>query len=169
MRNRFFLPNRFKRIGYFILIPATIGLVLNSFGYFEPAWLNIETTSNIKMSGIVTGTISGNNSTNEILIGLFLIGVYFAGFSKEKNEDDLINMIRLNSLSLAFLLNAAFIFIANFVFYGLDFLRVLIYNIFTPFIIYLLCYNFMLYRFYKNELFKSDDDEEQHKSGESEA
>ena len=81
---------------------------------------------------------------------LFIIGALLVGFSKEKQEDEYIAEVRLNALLWAVLVNyclllAAFVFV-----YGLSFLTVMIYNMFTVLILFIARFHIALYRNAKN-------------------
>jgi len=100
MKLNFLFPNKFKKIGWFILIPsAIIGLVTLIYEY-EPSFLDfnvpaifideITLSDNKQLFGMVN-----NNVLNEILGILIIISSLFVAFSKEKLEDEYISKIRL--------------------------------------------------------------------------
>jgi hypothetical protein len=143
------LPNRFRRIGWFILVPATVaGLVLTATGY-EAEWikghfpviLGEEFPGGTRFMSMVYG-----NMTNTIVAAGFLLGALMVAFSREKVEDEYIREIRLSSLMWAVWVNYALLFFAIIFIYGLSFLNVMIYNMFTILIIFITRYHYLLYR-----------------------
>lgn len=153
MYNKILLPNKFKKIGWFIFIPAIILGVSLSLTGFEASWLNG------KVFALFNEEIIGNsqsfvfiktNITNTVAGVLFITGAMFVGFSREKKEDEYISNLRLSSLLWAvcasyFLLLLAFIFV-----YGTAFFTVMIYNMFTILIIFITRFNYILYKSYKS-------------------
>ena len=82
---------------------------------------------------------------------MFIVGGYFTGFSKEKLEDERITSIRVFSLILSVMVYFILLIIGIIFTYETDFLRVLIYNMFTMLITYLIVYHILLYRHYKEK------------------
>jgi len=149
MLHEMLLPNRFRRIGWFILVPATVaGLVLTATGY-EAEWikghfpviLGEEFPGGTRFMSMVYG-----NMTNTIVAAGFLLGALMVAFSREKVEDEYIREIRLSSLMWAVWVNYALLFFAIIFIYGLSFLNVMIYNMFTILIIFITRYHYLLYR-----------------------
>ena len=68
------------------------------------------------------------------------------GFSKEKNEDEFISEIRLSSLLWAVWVSYMLLLIAFLLIYGSPFLEVMVYNMFTILIIFIVRFNFILYK-----------------------
>ncbi|MBS1649212.1 MAG: hypothetical protein JSR09_05845 [Bacteroidetes bacterium] len=144
-------PNKFKKIGWFILVPSFIlGLCLIVSGY-EPSFLNGRIIS------IFPSLLNQNyfapikvNFSNTIVGVLFIVGAMFVGFSREKNEDEFISKVRLSSLLWAVFVNYLLLLIAFIFIYETAFLSVMIYNMFTVLIIFIVRFNFILFRNSKN-------------------
>jgi len=151
MKTKFLFPNRFKRIGWIILIPSTIlGILFLYFDYYELKFLDLKVFA-IYSSGDFFGgsTIMGfvkNNFTDEILGILFLIGAMFVGFSKEKQEDEFIVKTRLESLVWATYINYAILLFCFLFFYGTSFLNVMILNMFSILIFFIIRFHYILYK-----------------------
>ncbi len=149
MTNKLLLPNKYKKIGWFIFIPAFIaGIILSITGY-EANWLQT------KVFAIVNNELFGRtqyfqlveiNITNTTVGILFLVGAILVGFSKEKTEDEFIANIRLTSLLWALLVNNILLLIAFVFIYGTTFLSVMVYNMFTIMIIFIFRFNYLLYK-----------------------
>jgi hypothetical protein len=149
----FLLPNRYKVIGWYLLIPTfLIGIYCVFFG-FEPSWAEANVVS------IFPNKLNGENgffkiqNTNlaQTIIGvLFIIGGLLIMFSKEKIEDEYISKIRLTSLLWAVLINYSLLIVAFLFVYNLAFIDVMICNMFTVLIIFLIRFHYLLYKNSKN-------------------
>lgn len=153
MKQKLLLPYRFKRIGWFILIPAAImGMVLIVLGYNTP-------TINATVFAVYADEILGKTQYlrliktdigNTFIGSLFIIGGLMVGFSREKNEDEYIANLRLNSLLWAVLVNYLILLFMFLFIYGLGFLSVMIYNMFTVLVIFIAKFNYSLLRHSKS-------------------
>jgi hypothetical protein len=149
MSPKLLLPNRFKKIGWFIFIPSTIlGIILCTNG-FGTDWISA------KVFAIANGEIMGStlyfgsretNVTNTLVGSLFIIGALLVGFSKERNEDEFIAEIRLSSLLWAVLANYILLLVAFLFVYGSPFLEVMIFNMFTTLLLFIIRFNYLLYK-----------------------
>lgn len=149
MVTQLLLPNRYKKIGWVILIPATIlGLIL-AYNEFGAAWIwskvfaiaNDSTFDHYKFF-----TISYVNVTNTVIGSAFIIGALLVSFSKEKNEDEYIAKLRLSSLLWAVCLSYLLLLLAFLLVYGSPFMDVMVYNMFTVLIIFIIRFNYTLYK-----------------------
>jgi hypothetical protein len=87
----------------------------------------------------------------QTLIGvLFIIGGLLIMFSKEKIEDEYITKIRLTSLLWAVFINYILLILAFIFVYNLAFISVMICNMFTILIIFIIRFHFLLYKNSKN-------------------
>ncbi|MFZ1677905.1 MAG: hypothetical protein WBP41_09700 [Saprospiraceae bacterium] len=149
MSNKLLLPNRFKMIGWCILIPTTIaGIILTITGY-EAEWLSAKVFTLI--SDEIFGqthffTLISANVTNTVVGSLFIVGALIVSFSKEKKEDEFIANLRLSSLLWSVWVNYALLLIAFLIVYGLAFFNVMVYNMFTILIIFIIRFNYILYK-----------------------
>lgn len=148
MENKLLLPNKFKKLGWFIMIPSMVAGVFLSFHWYEAGWLNVKVFAlfNNDMSGLRFCQFIDDNITNEIVGLLFLAGAFLVAFSKEKKEDEFIANLRLSSLLWAVYVNYALLFLAFIFVYGLSFYSMMIYNMFTVLIFFIVRFNYTLYR-----------------------
>ena len=151
------LPHHLKKIGWLLLIPAFIA------GAYYMFW-GQEVSSNFKMNvfglfgkGFNIGQEATPNwrfSEIELLPNLagiiFLIGGLLVMFSKEKKEDEFINQLRLSSLQFAVLINYLLLLICFLLIHGFSFLDVMVYNMFTVIILYIIRFQYLL-RNYSHE------------------
>jgi hypothetical protein len=153
MMQSILLPNRYKVIGWILLIPSfLLGLYLLLFG-FEPNW------AKAKVLSIFPNNLMGEkgffkmqeiNITQTLIGVLFIIGGLLIMFSKEKIEDEYITKIRLTSLLWAVLINYSLLIVAFVFVYNLAFISVMIFNMFTILIIFIIRFHFLLYKNSKN-------------------
>lgn len=149
MSTKLLLPNRYKKIGWAILIPATIlGLLLayNEFGA-EWFWAKVFSIANEGTeSHYKYFSFRYTNITNTVIGSLFIIGALMVSFSKEKNEDEFIAELRLSSLLWAVCVSYILLLIAFMLVYGTPFLDVMVYNMFTVLIIFIIRFNYLMYK-----------------------
>ena len=126
MLTKILLPHKFQMIGWILFFPLAILLVLNGFYDYEINWL---TWDNFR-SGDILNT-SNENFTNEIsIVGTFL-SLFFIAFSKEKQEDEYIQKIRLDSLLIAFYVYGLLTVFGTLVFYSVGYLEFMGFNMFS--------------------------------------
>ena len=108
MKSNLLLPNKFKNIGWFILIPVSIVGVYLSLTGFESVELNSKVFAVINEEFLGKSEYFSFIKTDitQTLVGdLFLIGALLVSFSREKIEDEYIAKLRLSSLLWAVLVN----------------------------------------------------------------
>jgi len=69
-------------------------------------------------------------------------GLFMWVFSRNKFEDELTMQYRMNSMYLAVLLNYTLLLIANFTLYGLDFVAIMVYNMVTIPVFFILIFGY---------------------------
>ncbi len=147
MKFNYLFPHPLKRIGLALIIPLLI------FGWFvinydvEPAFLDF------KVPAIFVDEIFGekftfgmteNNLLNEFIAVALIISFLFAAFSKEEQEDELIEKIRLDSLVWATYVNYAVLLFSIFFVYGISFFWVMIANMFTILLFFIIRFNWQV-------------------------
>jgi hypothetical protein len=149
MANKLLLPNKYKKIGWCLLIPSfALGIYIIATG-FQTDWLHAKTFS-IFPDELSTNkkffSLTDVNLTNTLVGSLFIIGALLVGFTKEKNEDEYIANIRFSSLLWAVLVSNILLLIAFIGVYGSAFLNVMVYNMFTVLLIFIVRFNILLYK-----------------------
>jgi len=154
MKLNYLFPSKYKKIGWIIFYPTLIfGLITVIFD-IEPEFLDVnvfgvfidEIIGEKKLIGIIN-----NNILNEILGLLMIIGSILVAFSKEVDEDEFISKIRLESLVWATYMNFGILFLAFIFVYDLSFLWVMIFNMFTILIFFIIRFNWQIRKFRKIE------------------
>jgi len=157
MKVKYLFPNKFKKVGWFVLIPSVIiGLVTLVLGY-EPDFLivNVPAIFISELFGYkqLFGVIE-NNIMNEILGILIIISSIFVAFSKEKLEDEFISKIRLESLVWAVYVNYAILLFSFLFIYGLSFLWVMVFNMFTVLLFFIIRFNWQIFKLKKSDSYE---------------
>lgn len=88
---------------------------------------------------------------NELITILIICSGLMASFSREKVEDELISKIRLESLSVAIVLNYALLILTNLLVFDFAFLTVLIVFLFAPLLMFHIIFRIRLYKYYRSE------------------
>lgn len=154
MKLNFLFPNKYKKIGWLILIPsAIIGLSTLIYEY-EPSFLDFNVPAifvdelfsvNKKTFRMVT-----NNILNEILGVLIIISTFLVAFSKEKSEDEYISKIRFESLAWAVYFNYAIFILTLLFIYDFAFLWVMVFNMFTVLLFFIVRFNWQISKLKKS-------------------
>lgn len=151
MKTNLLFPNRFKKIGWFLFFPFFIlGFIQLFYGHtLEFDFLMYESGKNsdiLEQGGQTLFTLDRNNFSDEIIsIGLIL-GLILTAFSKEKIEDEWTSKLRLDSLLWGVYVNTVLLLLAIIFIYGELFWQVMILNLFTTLIIFIIRFNFILWK-----------------------
>jgi hypothetical protein len=150
MKTKFLFPNQWKRIGWIILVPSAIlGISILffdfKFKFLDSNVFTIYSKELFAQSPTILGFIKGNYA-NTITGILFLLGAILVAFSKEKREDEFIAKTRLESLVWAIYVNYAILAICFLFFFNVEFLLVMIFNMFTVLIFFIIRFYFVLYK-----------------------
>jgi len=132
------LPNRYKKLGWIILIPSLILGLLKWYIINDKQTLTF--VVNLYYKNVFFDIVS------TILIAGILAGALLVVFSKEKTEDEFIDKLRLSSALWAILVNYLILFLCNLLFYGWSFLNIIAINMFTTLLFYIIRFNYMLIR-----------------------
>ena len=131
-------PHRFQKVGWIIL---ALSLIIDIIILFEGF--------NSGLIELFEGFDNGGYLTNNIAIIGTIIGAILVTCSKEKREDEMIAHIRLNSLLAALYINYALLIVAALALYDLDFLNVMMYNMFTILLIFTVVFRYKIWRMKK--------------------
>lgn len=140
MKNDLLLSHRWKTPGWILTVPAMVaGLyfwIKQDFEHLQvtvPAWadqflwidnfFNSEDRPKIAL-------------LDELITVSLLIGLLLLAFSREKEEDEWIQRVRLESLQWAILINAVLLLLFTVFVHGSPFFTVMTFNMFTPLLIF---------------------------------
>jgi hypothetical protein len=136
------LPRKFKLLGILLLIPSMVLGILVVYYDFSFSFLNLPKplpTANLL-------DLSDYNLTNEFALTGMIIGLLMIAFAREKHEDEFINKLRLESLQWAVIINYLLLLFATWFINGASFLQVMVYNMLTVLVIFIVCFHLMLIR-----------------------
>jgi len=162
MRINNLLPARFKKIGWLLLLPSlALGIPAVIFEW-SPKFFELEVFA-VFIDGFpddkrLFGFIE-NNILNELLGILTIVGGLMVAFSQEPDEDELISRMRLESLVWAIYCNYGILILAFLLVYDLSFYWVMVFNMFTPLVLFITRFNWVIRKFRKSAIY-----EEQYKS-----
>lgn len=147
MKLNYLFPHRFKRIGTLILIPfMLLGWYVVNYD-IEPEIFDFNVPAifvdEIMGEKFVFG-MTENNILNEIVGVVLIISFLMVAFSKEKQEDELIAKIRLDSLVWATYVNYAVLLFSMLFIYGMSFFWVMIFNMFTILLFFIVRFNWQV-------------------------
>ncbi|MGO4289526.1 hypothetical protein [Chitinophaga sp. RAB17] len=132
MKSRYLLPHFYKKIGG-ILFLLFLALYLITLTGISIKWLSTEKSE-----------LSVDGFADEVIVTGLVISLLMIAFSKEKNEDEFIATVRLESLQWGIYINYGLLVIATWAFYGLNFFSVMIYNMFTPLVFFILRFHYVI-------------------------
>lgn len=147
MKLNYLFPYKYKKIGWIILVPSLIIGLLTLIFDFEPSLFEF------RVPAIFIDEIMGekhligmteNNMLNEILGVLIIISLLLVAFSKEPVEDEFISHVRLESLVWATYTNYGILLFSFIFIFDIPFLWVMIFNMFTVLIFFIIRFNWQL-------------------------
>ncbi|MGZ5133641.1 MAG: hypothetical protein ACXWCG_00770 [Flavitalea sp.] len=141
MQTKFLLPNRYKFIGFTIFLVSLVLGIMVRFSEFQFEALTI-----VVKGKRATEFDSSLNFTDEFALTGIIISLLFIAFAREKNEDEFITKTRLESWQWAVLINYILLLLATWAVHGLAFIDVMMYNMLTIPIIFIIRFHYVLYR-----------------------
>jgi len=156
MNSNYLLPNKYKIMGWFLLLIGLVSGGIFFFGEYETDALTISVVSIYNDSGIFGGEegffkIIKNSVVDELIALCIIIGGLVVGFSKEKVEDEFIYKLRKDSLVWAIIFNYIVLILAIVFIYDFSFFDVLVFNMFTPLLFFVIRFNFLKLKSSNNE------------------
>lgn len=155
MKTNYLFPHRFRTVSGALFVLSFIGLFVYTAAQDpeSPGW-QIPVFALIGNDGFLGDvqffTMMQNPILDEILVTLVMLsGIAFA-FSKEKQEDEMVEAIRLNSLAWATIANYGILVACYLLVYGLPFLNILMGAMFSQLIIFVILFRYKMYRFYNS-------------------
>ena len=152
MKTTYLLPHKYKTLGWVLLI---IGIILGIILTIEEYESNLLTT---RVFSIFNGfnnysffSIEENSLFDELITAFIIIGGLIVGFSREKVEDEYIYKLRKDSLVWAIITNYAVLLILTLIVYEMAYFHVLIYNMFTPLLFFIIRFNFLKHKSEEND------------------
>jgi hypothetical protein len=158
MKTQFLFPNKYKKLGWILFVPSLIIQLIAIL-----CELSLDNYLNVKVLALYQDTFGNkshffsiiqNSISDELLTISLIIGGILICFSKLKNEDEYISKIRYESLVWSTYLNYGLIVFFTIFLYGISYLNVLFYNMFTLILFFIIRFHYMIYKLNSN----SDDE-----------
>lgn len=152
MLTKILLPHSLQKIGWIMILPFSVLLFAVNYLTFELSWLSVP---DFKYAQEGISKLLDPDKTNYTLefalIGVFL-SLFLIAFSKEKQEDEYIQKLRLDSLLVAFYVNTFILILGTLLFYGFGYLEFMGYNMFTIQLIFITRFKWILYQQHRSIL-----------------
>lgn len=150
MKAHFLFPHRFKKYGWVLFVPTfLLGAYLYVTGFDFDEYLEMTVLSVYEDDWIFGNgffKLIQNGIADETLTFLIIVGALLVGFSKTKSEDEYISKIRYESFVWAVYFNFAIVLFATLFFYGFAYFHVMVGNIFTILIFFIVRFHYKLYK-----------------------
>ena len=153
---KFLLPSGYKKSGWWIFGITVVLIIIHSIFQSRCDFsLNnirelfgmehLESNGNL-FSGFLSSSFGPNDDLLLTLIGILLIvaGI-FIGFSRNKEDDEFIELLRYESLLLSLYINSGIMLLCLIFVWGLPFLWVMMINIFSILYVFIFCFYLRLY------------------------
>ena len=137
MRSKLLLSSKFKWIGLILFVPSLALGILHryaDFSFDSLTWYNAD-------KDMLTPV---QNFTDELALTGLIVSLLMIAFAKEKEEDEFIYHSRLESWEWAVLINFLLLLIATWIFYNEAFIDVMMYNLLTPLVIFIVRFHWVL-------------------------
>ena len=141
MKTFFLFPHAWKKVGWILLLPFLVLGILSIHQEFEFGWLDFDME---RSYGFFRSEVE--NFTNELAAIGALVALGLIGFSKLRFEDEYTLKIRLDSLLISIYTHYVLVFLAILFLYSEDFFIVMIYNLYTPLILFILVFHYKIMR-----------------------
>ena len=151
MKTNYLLPNKYKTIGWVLPI---LGLIFGTFIWsteYESDLLTIKVLSIFNDDQLFDSNkklfkIIKNNIIDELAAFAIIFGGLIVGFTKEKIEDEFIYKLRKDSLVWAIIFNYIILAFTIALVYNFTFFHILVFNMFTPLLFFIIRFNFLKFK-----------------------
>ena len=148
MKTNYLLPHKYKIIGWVLFITGLIAGVIVVTNEYDSDALTIKVLSIYSEGGIFNKNdgffkIVENSILDEIIAIAIIVGGLLVGFTKEKVEDEFIYKLRKDSLVWAIIFNYIILLLAIIFVYDFTFFDILVFNMFTPLLFFVVRFNFL--------------------------
>lgn len=156
MKKNYLLPHNFKLIGLIMLVPFLVACIWLLLGPCECDWLLVNVPALLTLDLNSTSEWFGITKTdpvNEICMLGLLVSLVFVALSREKDEDEMTAVVRMQSFVWSFWCTAIVMLMAILFVYDLAFMYFAFASVFVCFILYIGKFNYemMIIRRTENE------------------
>ena len=145
MKKNYLLPHNFKLIGMIMLVPFLVACIWLLLGPGEAEWFTVNVPALFTLDLASTSEWFGMTVTdplNEICMLGLLVSLVFIALSKEKDEDEMTAVVRMQSFVWSFWCTAVIMLIAILFVYDFAFLLFSFASVFVCFIMYICKFNY---------------------------
>lgn len=146
MKSSLLLPSRYKIIGILLFIPSLVLGLLWRFRDFSFDFLTLKQSYKQPFGDKSLNFDEQINLTDEFAITGLIIGLLFIAFARQKQEDEFIHHTRLQSWQWSVLINYGLLLVATWLIHGMSFIDVMMYNMLTVLIIFIVRFHIVLLR-----------------------
>ncbi|MCX6218149.1 hypothetical protein [Spirosoma sp.] len=149
MKTKWLFPHRFRLIGWIVFVPSAILGFAAMYADFKVGWLTARWLSEsftITSGHSVTHLMDNQDLTDEVAAIGVIIGLMLIAFSREKVEDEMIGQLRLEALQWSVYANYIVLAIAILTVYDEAFFNVMIYNMFTVLLVFIIRFRWLIHR-----------------------
>lgn len=140
------LNHIYKYIGYLCLIPAVLIFIAKYIFKLELKFLYVPVFA-IQATFFETKYFfwMHSNISEEVFAISMTVSLTLIALSKEKEETDELNKLRLKAFSLALIINSFYIIFGMAFFYGLSAMNIVIINLFSFLFLYIVIFKVLFY------------------------
>ena len=145
MKKNYLLSHNFKLIGMIMLVPFLVACIWLLLGPGEAEWFTVNVPALFTLDLASTSEWFGMTVTdpvNEISMLGLLVSLVFIALSKEKDEDEMTAVVRMQSFVWSFWCTAVIMLIAILFVYDYAFLLFAFASMFVCFILYTCKFNY---------------------------
>ena len=145
MKQNYLLPHGFKRVGLIMLVPFLAACIWLLCGPCEGDWFLVDVPALFTLDIASTSEWFGMTVTdpvNEICMLGLLVSLVFLALSKEKDEDEMTAVVRMQSFVWSFWCTAILMLVAILFVYDLAFMYFAFASVFVCFIMYICKFNY---------------------------
>ena len=145
MKQNYLLPHGFKRVGLIMLLPFLAACIWLLCGPCEGDWFLVDVPALFTLDIASTSEWFGMTATdpvNEICMLGLLVSLVFLALSKEKDEDEMTAVVRMQSFVWSFWCTAILMLVAILFVYDLAFMYFAFASVFVCFIMYICKFNY---------------------------
>ena len=154
MKKNYLLPHNFKLIGLIMLVPFLAASVWLLLGPCEGDWFTVKVPALFTLDLASTSEWFGMTVTdpvNEICMLGLLVSLVFIALSKEKDEDEMTAVVRMQSFVWSFWCTAVMMLVAILFVYDFAFLLFAFASMFVCFILYICKFNYEMIKISRTE------------------
>ena len=154
MKQNYLLPHGFKRVGLIMLVPFLVACIWLLCGPCEGDWFIVDVPALFTLDIASTSEWFGMTVTdpvNEICMLGLLVSLVFIALSKEKDEDEMTAVVRMQSFVWSFWCTAILMMVAILFVYDLAFMYFAFASVFVCFIMYICKFNYEMIKIRRTE------------------